>query len=428
MTPVLPEYDKAPPFWLPLAFMLAAPCWLLATVPIVAALPAAPPVRFWPDVLALTHMLTLGVLGNVMIGALWQLLAVTAGMPVAHPRRLLWAVHPPLQLGCLLLATGFRLGLSPAWLQAGASLLVPALLIPAWFGLSGLIRHPVRGAPHKGMGIALCGLMLVVLTGLAMVLLLGGYLSLPLDTLLDVHVLWGMLGWIFMLVLSVARMIIPLFLIAPGWKQHGLIQEPVFFGLFCLASAGLMAGLSAVVSWLVVIAGGLLVLVCLHLFLMVGRCKRRLDPSRSGWQASLVWAVLAAACGMAVVPDSGWNQALPVLTGFLWLGGFGLGTVLNMQGKILPFLAWLNLGLQGLPRKRLPTTHAFMSEASHRRLLYLHAVWTFCGIGWVLGGIPLPLAVASAGLGLYWAWLAGKLLYRYLHCKGFLCRHELDAM
>ena len=44
--------------------------------------PAALPVRWNPATLALTHLLTLGVLAQVMCGALLQMLPVLAGAPV----------------------------------------------------------------------------------------------------------------------------------------------------------------------------------------------------------------------------------------------------------------------------------------------------------------------------------------------------------
>ena len=125
----------------------------------------------------------------------------------------------------------------------------------------------------------------------------------------------------------------------------------------------------------------------------------------------MVWMMTATPCAFAarLLPLS---EALPVLAGWLWLGGFGLGAVLSMQGKILPFLAWLDLKQRGLPRRQLPATHELLGEASHRRLLGLHSVWVGCGLAWIVGGYRLPLFAATLWLGLYWAGLAVALLYR----------------
>ncbi|MCS3802853.1 hypothetical protein HNO92_000503 [Chromobacterium alkanivorans] len=406
------DYQQAPPLWLPLAHMLAAPGWLLATTPLLAALPDGAPSRFLPEVLALTHMLALGVLGNAMLGSLWQLLAVTAGVAIPHPRRLLLACFLPLQAGCALLAAGFQLGLSPPWLQAGAALLTPALLTPALFGLRGLLRSPARDAGSRGLRLALCALVLAACLGAALVLLLSGRLTLPFAPLLDNHVLWAALGWLWLLLLSVSRTVIPMFLVTPPPAGGRLSREALLFGLLCLSSAALIWGAPALVSSLLAALGLLALWQGLRQLSALRRCQRRADPLRRGWQASLIWMTAAAPCAFAarLLPLS---ASPPMLAGWLWLGGFGLGAVLSMQGKILPFLAWLDLKQRGLSRKQLPATHELLGEAAHRRLLALHGVWVCCGLAWALGGLRLPLFAATLGLGLHWAGLAAALLRRH---------------
>lgn len=407
------DYQQAPPLWLPLAHMLAAPCWLLATAALLVALPDGAPSRFLPEVLALTHALALGVLGNAMLGSLWQLLAVTAGVPIPHPRRLLLACFLPLQAGCALLVAGFQLGLSPLWLQAGAALLTPALLTPALFGLRGLLRSPARDAGSRGLRLALCALAVAACLGAALVLLLGGRVALPLGPLLDNHVLWAALGWLLLLVLSVARTVIPMFLVTPPPATGRLPRETLLFGLLCLSGVALIWDAPAVVSGLLAALALFVLWQGLRQLDALRRSQRRADPLRRGWQASLIWMTAAAPCALAarLLPLS---ETPPMLAGWLWLGGFGLDAVLSMQGKILPFLAWLDLKQRGLPRRQLPATHELLSEASHRRLLGLHGVWVGCGLAWILGGYRQPLFAAALGLGLYWAGLAAALLRRYL--------------
>ncbi len=67
--------------------------------------------RWMPSVLAATHMLTLGFMMEVMLGALIQMLPVVAGANLAKPLLLARIVHGGLTLGVLLLAAGFLLGL-----------------------------------------------------------------------------------------------------------------------------------------------------------------------------------------------------------------------------------------------------------------------------------------------------------------------------
>ncbi|HLR77548.1 MAG TPA: hypothetical protein VK062_00705, partial [Burkholderiaceae bacterium] len=63
--------------------------------------------RWHAATLALTHLLTLGVLASAMIGALMQILPVTTGVYVASTRLTAIVVHGTLTTGTLLLALSF---------------------------------------------------------------------------------------------------------------------------------------------------------------------------------------------------------------------------------------------------------------------------------------------------------------------------------
>ena len=409
------DYEQAPPWWLPLSHMVTAPCWLLLGAGLLAALPAGQVQRFQPEVLALTHLLTLGVLGNVMLGALWQLLAVAAAVPIRGPRWLLLSSYLPLQAGCAALVTGFWQGLSPGWLQAGAALLLPALLSPALYGLHGLWRSPAHDATSQGMRLALVSLLLTAVFGASTVLVLSGRLALPLPRLLDNHILWAAGGWLSLLVLAVARTVIPLFLITPAGQEKQVSPERLLAGLIGLASVSMLLGLDS-------LSVAMVLAVCLSLCWAVLRLlhgllhsKRPSDPSRRGWQSACLW-LLVAIGGIVTLQWRPADNILPVLSGWCALAGFGLGAVLSMQGKILPFLVWLQLKLAGLPRRQLPATHDFLAEASHARLLQLHALWMLCGLAWLAWGKSIPLAMATLLLGAYWLWLAARVLLRHQRC------------
>ena len=66
--------EQAPPFGVPLRYFLTAPLFgVAAALLLVAAGPAALTSRWSGLTLALTHLLTLGVLAQVMVGVmLWR--------------------------------------------------------------------------------------------------------------------------------------------------------------------------------------------------------------------------------------------------------------------------------------------------------------------------------------------------------------------
>ncbi|MCK7496677.1 MAG: hypothetical protein MZW92_41545 [Comamonadaceae bacterium] len=67
--------------------------------------------RWLPATLALTHLLTLGFMAQVMLGALLQILPVVVGVVVPRPRLTAALIHVPLTLGTLALAVAFLSGI-----------------------------------------------------------------------------------------------------------------------------------------------------------------------------------------------------------------------------------------------------------------------------------------------------------------------------
>lgn len=387
------SYDKAPPLWLPAGFFGAALAWLalLGGVPLLSPAPAAN--RYLPEVLAMTHMLALGVLGNVMIGALLQLIAVASGVPTPHPGRLLVGIGAGWQLGTALLVGAFLSGMTPWALQAAGACLSAAVLGLMLHALGGLLRSPARDATSLGMRRALFGLAGAAVLGGALTLGFSGWLALPLDVVLDSHVLWAGTAWLAGLILAVSQTVIPMFLVTPPYPRAmralGASLLPLV-GLATLAHAlDVARGVADLLLGTVLCAYALITLWLLR------QSRRPDDPARRQWQRAMLCLIAALGGVWACMrwPDNG---SLPLACGVLWLGGLGFGAVLNMLGKILPFLCWLHLKARNPPRGSLPSTHGFLSERALARIGGLHRLWLVCALVWSLapqrGGIALALA------------------------------------
>jgi hypothetical protein len=83
------------------------------------------------EALVLTHTLTLGVMMSFMLGALFQMLPVIAGVKFAAPVRAANLVQPPFVLGTLLLLGAFYTRSGSLFLIAGAILGITLLGIGA---------------------------------------------------------------------------------------------------------------------------------------------------------------------------------------------------------------------------------------------------------------------------------------------------------
>ena len=123
------SFENAPPFAAPLRFFLTAPAFgvlgglLLAWVgaDIMAS-------RWMPATLALTHLITVGFMLQIMLGALIQILPVVAGANLPRPLLLARVVNIGLSLGafgvCQTLAQAFLPGPAVKLLGERAAILV----------------------------------------------------------------------------------------------------------------------------------------------------------------------------------------------------------------------------------------------------------------------------------------------------------------
>ena len=120
--------EQAPPYHVPLRFFVTAPVFaMVAALVLMFAGPAAFASRWSPALLAVTHLLTLGYVSMVMLGAMLQMLPVLAGVPVRRVVFIGSTVHLFIVTGSLLLAGGF-LWHQSSLLLAAAGLLATGLV------------------------------------------------------------------------------------------------------------------------------------------------------------------------------------------------------------------------------------------------------------------------------------------------------------
>ncbi len=409
-------YQQAPPFSVPLRFFLTAPIFLfLAGVALL--LPGAAAWQRWsPVALAVVHLVALGFLTMVMVGALLQLLAVAAGAPVLGARLLAAGVHGLLTPATLLLAAG--LGLPQPGLLYPALALVALSLVMFLAAVAASLRRALRSATVWAMAVAAFALLLTLALGLA---LGGSRLGLwPLANFavwVDVHAGWGLLGWVFVLLAGVAYVVVPMFQLTPGYphRVQTFLVPAVLAGLLCLSLAwGLGIGPLAKPAELL-LAACLAIFAGVTLHLQRQRRRRLPDVTLDYWRlamASLVLAALLGALG-ALLPALAAASAYALLLGVVFLFGFAVPVASGMLYKIVPFLAWFHLQSQPWAKAgRLPTMKDFISEGRGRRQYhaYLAALAmllasVFFPVPWLAaGGAALCLAAFLLGFNLWHAW------------------------
>ena len=312
--------DQAPPIHLPLRLFLTAP-WLAAGAGLILAWDgeAIMASRWTPAALAVTHLLAIGFTGQVMCGALLQLLPVIAGRRVPGVGPIATATHGLLTLGSLLMALGL-LGLGKPLLGVGAGAASLGFAVFLSGAAVALARAQGPAPSRLALRLAALALSLTFSLGLLLTATLMGWLHLPrFPDWVQVLVFWGVLGWVGLLIVGVAYLVVPLFYVTPvypGWMTPVLVP-----GLFLSITAATWLVATGPVAW----AAGPYALVALGfaafslwtIRLQVKRARPRLDATLVHW-----WLALGSALAAAL---AWWLQAPAELLGVLLLVGVGVG-------------------------------------------------------------------------------------------------------
>ncbi len=409
--------EQAPPFSVPLRFFLSAPLFLAAAGLIAALRPEWAASPHMPITLALTHLVTLGFLGMAMLGAMSQMLPVVAGAPLPAARKVAWVSHIGLLPGAPLLALGLGSG-SPGLLGAGSGLLGLGLLV--FLGAAGLALLRARASDTgQAMRLAAFTLGMTLFLGLG----LAGWLiglwvpEAPLDWL-AAHVLWGLGGWIGMLVMGSAWQVVPMLQLTPPypprltrWSWRGMLL-------------GLPLATLAPAPWkhagLLLVALVLIVFAAVTLRLQTRRKRKLRDVTLDYWRLGML--CLIAAVPLAVAHALiGLTDAWAVFTGLLFLIGFAVSVVNGMLYKILPFMAWFHLQASVGFKPGQPSMRDYLPEARARGQYHLHlAALAVLLAAPFLPGLAAPggilLAAAAGALG--WNLLHTWRLYREVGAAG----------
>lgn len=333
----------------------------------------------WP--LAALHLVTLGTLVCAAIGASLQLLPVATRQPVRWPRLpglLAWAYMP----GVVVLVAG--MGLSrPAWLAAGAALVIGALLpfalllalnLRAARGMAGVVLH--------GWG-AQAALALLLASALALVALWLGHPVLGRDTARGLHLVAGAFGFMGLLAFGLSYVLLPMFTLGrvPDDRSQLRAGSAALLAVALAAAAPLADAASTPLRVAALLAGVLALVLHLRLMRSVLASAMRRDLGMAGrlmhggW-AGLGLSLVAAAAALAGPAGSAAGRLWVMAAVLGWLLSFLLGVL----QRILPFLAAMHAA-QG--RRRAPTPSALTLSRA---------------LGWHAAAHALALLLLAAGL------------------------------
>jgi len=300
-------------------------------------------------VLAAIHLLTLGVLAMVAIGASFQLLPVATRQPLIRiwPARLcFWLMVP----GVVLLSGGMT-GASTLALQIGSGMVASALFVFAALSADNLRRAGAMPVVAAHCWAALCAL--AISAGLGVIMITDFSLGfLTNHTAVAVaHMLLAAFGFMGLLVLGFSLILIPMFALSrslptkPTWAQMWLAVLAIAFAAIAVFADNAGLFLAAIV---IAVSAASVYLWLMGNALRTGM-RKRLGISmllvRLSWGLLLV-ALLLGFCIIVDIPAPN----LPALFGFTVLVGWLLTFLLGVLQRIVPFLASMHAsGKGGLP-------------------------------------------------------------------------------
>lgn len=409
--------EDSPAGSLPRRFLLSAPLWgMFAGALLMVGGEPLLETRWQPGTVALVHAFTLGVLGNTMFGSVLQFLPAAAGVRVRGGTGLGHALHGLFNAGVILLLTGMLTG----W-RAGLSF--AGVLLPAAFFLLGAMTLPgvlvAQGQRllRTGIGLSLLSAMVAALLGGGLALSRGGYLSMPLWPLIDVHATWGTLGWIVLLLASVARVIMPMFqgtLTMPSAAQVTWTSAVML--ALCVGTWRALAYHDA--SWL-----ELALVPVVSVFAVGGLWLQRISSrSRDGallrsWRLGLMVLLLAALALLFRIHNG------------LLAGALGLGVALpllvnGMALEIVAFLGWIELHRRLGRGVQLPGVQRLLPEADKTRVLVAQiplALLLPAAVLW-----PSEWLARLSGLAMLAAWFAFWLALTSVRSRSLRFALNLD--
>lgn len=370
------SFEQAPPFAAPFRFFLTAPLFLfLAGLLLMVAGEDVFASRWTPEALALTHLLTVGFLLQVMLGAMIQILPVVAGANLRSPLLVARIVHALLLAGTLTLVSAF-LGFFPGAYSFAGILLGAGIGFFLCMALLSLRGIPPASTTISGLKLAIPALLGTVVLGIALAGSLDGHWALPVIELTNIHAGWGLGAWGLGLLSAVAYVVVPMFQLTPPY--------PVWFGRFygfaltsvilsmtvsMLLDHELLADLlQALLVWLAAI-------FCTMTLWLQARSKRvRPDTTQRLWRGAMFYGL--AACALwevaALVPALHDHEQWPLLFGVLVLGGGFISVITGMLYKIVPFLVWLHLQNRGQGKVIAPNMKAVLAETPMKWQMRVH--------------------------------------------------------
>ncbi len=319
--------------------------------------------------ITLTHVLTLGVMASFMLGALFQMLPVIAGVALDAPTKRSWWVQVPFVLGTIVLLFAFNLSGYPQLYTIASLLLGMSLLGAVTTMVSRLTKLPHHSASSRGMIFALLAFAMTILFALYLTVTLSGFLEgsyyLEIKTL---HYQFGLIGWVSLLITSISFQVVEMFYVTPPYPKillQYLTGSILLLLLIKIPVLLFLPSVSIVIDTLLALL--LISFATITLYRFSQRKRPLADATMWFWRLGM---------GSLILSMLLWITSLfspyPLLQtiSYITFASFGLSVVFAMFYKIVPFLTWFHLNSQGY--FTAPMMHEVIHPKTAKKHFWIH--------------------------------------------------------
>jgi len=351
------------------------------------------------------HTLALGVMASFMLGALFQMLPVIAGVVIKVPKTKSMVAHIALVVGLLLQLTAFET--SNSWLYLSSAIVLGSgLLHASTLMIKEIIKIKDHSNSSLGMLFAIGSFSIAILFGIYLLLTLGGYIDGEFFIQIkEAHYSFALLGWVTLLIIAISFQVIEMFFITP--KFPPLLSRhfaSLVFILLILKTATLFMELNSTMINITIA-----LLFTIYASITIYQLSKRKRPTSDAtvwfWRLGMGLLILSS---LIIITFNIINidEKIEALSYFAFIG-FALSIVFAMVYKIVPFLVWFHLSNQGYMEAPM------MFDVIHPKKAKIHfKIHITMLLAW---GLSLPFksltAVASLLMSLSFGWLLYHLIF-----------------
>ena len=357
--------DQAPPISVPFRFFLSAPIFGILLGLIFFLFPIDLIINRYSNVaIGAVHLFTLGILAQIIFGAMQQMMPVLAGATIKRNKLFANIVHGTLTLGTIFFTISFLFEIRELLIFGAISLGISFLL---FFGvaINLLFRVKYLTSTVKAMRIfAIAG----ILTALVGLFLSFSHIILDIGLMhyifVNIHMLLGILGFAVILIMGISFQVIPMFYVARNFPKFVQNNMPIVLAiviLFCIAF--LLIGLD-IYLFKLLITVILLVFSYYALNSLNNRKRPVFDVTLWYWKFSLYMFIFSMLSWLFIPQERPFDLAILIGFGFLY------SLLQGMVYKIIPFLSWFHFSSKGY--FSIPTMREMINEDMIKLHFFLH--------------------------------------------------------